>query len=193
MSSQSKAIYLQASILAFTLASLNCNAQLGQQNNNRLQRFLEESSIVNFEEIKSDAVGQILKHNVYYITRKTKNTFDTSKTHEDKFIVLDTGETIVHFECLNDNTLLPKFLSLIRDDFILDPQTAPLFEDLLDIIYPIEEWKIDKREIVQKNGKWYFLRDAYFRSKQGFEVTLDSDGKIIAICYKMKWDEPDGS
>jgi len=58
-----------------------------------------------------------------------------------------------------------------------------------DPVEKIAEWKPDKREFFFTNGKWYFLRDGYFRSKQGFEITVDSKGKITHICYKMKWDE----
>lgn len=105
------------------------------------------------------------------------------------FIVIDDGEQVQNFEQIGTNTALPKLQSYIRGDFILNSQTAPLFQTILDFIYPIAAWKPDKREYFFKNGKWYFLRDAYFRSKQGFEISVDTDGKITSISYKMKWDE----
>ena len=182
-----------AALFCSLLFCLPAFTQTNEQTNARLEAFLEESTETIVEEINSTVLEQILKYKVYSITRKTKNTFDSTKTHNDTFIVMDTGEKIIHFEQIHKAKSLSEFLSFIKEDFILDPETAPLFEDMLDIMYPIADWKIDKREIIHKNGKWYFLRDAYFRTKQGFEITLDSSGKITAIRYKMKWDEPDGS
>ncbi len=180
-----------AALLCSLLFYFPAYSQINEQTDARLKTFLEESSLVTFKEVQSEAIGCILKHKVYFINRYTKNTYQNDRTREDKFIVLDTGEEIMHFEQINSNTSLDDFLNVIKDDFVLDPQTAPLFEDLLDIIYPVAAWKVDKREFFHKNGSWYFLRDAYFRTKQGFEVTIDPDGKITSIRYKMKWDEPD--
>jgi len=168
-------------------------SQINEQTNARLEKFIEESSRITFEEVNSEAIENILKHRVYFIKRNTTNTYRNDKVHENKFIVLDTGEKIMHFEQLNSNTSLDDFLSFIKDDFRLNLQTASLFEDLLDIIYPVAAWKVDKREFFFKNERCYFLRDAYFRTKQGFEVTVDPDGKITSIRYKMKWDDPDRS
>lgn len=154
---------------------------------------MERSSLITFNEVESEAMSCILKYKVYFINRYTKNTYRNDRTREDKFIVLDTGDKIVHFEHINTDMVLEDFLSFIKDDFVLNLQTASLFEDLLDIIYPVAAWKVDKREFFYKNDSWYFLRDAYFRTKQGFEVTTDSNGKITSIRYKMKWDEPDRS
>ncbi|MEW2921280.1 hypothetical protein AB1A65_07415 [Muricauda sp. ANG21] len=165
--------------------------QTNEQAQHRIEAFLKESFVTTIERIDSEAIESILKYNVYCIKRKTLNTYRNDRTHEDKFIVLDTGEEIIHFQHINNNTSLDYFLSLIREDFMLDPETAPVFEGVLDILYPVADWKIDKREYFFKDGSWYFLRDAYFRTKQGFKVTTDTEGKIVSICYKMKWDEPD--
>ncbi|MBO0321447.1 hypothetical protein J0X14_03990 [Muricauda sp. CAU 1633] len=182
-----------AALLCSLLFCLPAFTQINEETHARLETFLEESSITSFEQVTSDAIEYILDSNVYVIKRKTLNTYQNNKVREDRFIVLDAGEEILHFEQINRNTSLDDFLGHIKNDFILDPQTAPLFEELLDIVYPVAAWKVDKREFFHKNGSWYFLRDAYFRTKQGFEVTTDADGKITSIRYKMKWDEPDRS
>ncbi|WP_067035692.1 hypothetical protein [Allomuricauda sp. CP2A] len=179
-----------AALLCTLLFYFQAYSQINEQTDARLKKFLEKSSLVTFKEVQSDAIACILKHKVYIINRYTKNTYRNDSTREDKFIVLDTGDNIIHFEHINSDTSLNDFLGIIKDDFVLNPQTAPLFEDMLDILYPVAAWKVDKREFFYKNDRWYFLRDAYFRTKQGFEVTTDPDGKITSIRYKMKWDEP---
>ena len=171
------------------LFPLNCFSQIKEQASKRLDRFISESCKTTYEEIDSVRISEVLKYKVYYITQETKNLYGQKKKSSNMFIVIDDGEQVQNFEQIGTNTALPKLQSYIRGDFILNSQTAPLFQTILDFIYPIAAWKPDKREYFFKNGKWYFLRDAYFRSKQGFEISVDTDGKITSISYKMKWDE----
>ncbi|RIV44204.1 hypothetical protein [Flagellimonas pelagia] len=171
------------------ICSFNCLSQVKEQVSKRLDKFISESCKTTYEEIDSVRISEVLKYKVYCITQETKNLYGQKKKSSNMFIVIDDGEQVQNFEQIGTNTALPKLQSYIRGDFILNPQTAPLFQTILDFIYPIAAWKPDKREYFFKNGKWYFLRDAYFRSKQGFEISIDTDGKITSISYKMKWDE----
>ena len=183
-------IYL---LVPFLPCCYHSYAQVNEQAMERLNRFMQESCQTTYEEIEPELVSEILKYNVYYISRETKNMYGRKQHSSSRFIVIDTGGHVKTFERTKTNTELPELFSYIRQDFLLNEQSAPEFQTLLDIIYPIESWKPDKREFFFKEGKWYFLRDAYFRTKQGFEVSVDSDGKITRIQYKMKWDETDES
>lgn len=157
----------------------------------RLDKFVEESCETTYREIPADSIAQVLKYKVYHITQEIKNLYGKKDSDINKFIVIDNGEKVSGFERINGNTDLPKFQSYIREDFQLTDLTAPYFQGMLDLTYPLPSWKPDKREFFFAHGKWYFLRDAYFRTKQGFEVTVDAEGKVLSICYKMKWDEPE--
>ncbi len=156
---------------------------------NRLDQFMRESSTTTYREVSPDSTAQVLKYAVYHITQETKNLYGSKDTDINRMIVIDTGEKVNSFEQIRGDTDLPKFKSYIREDFRLTEQTAVYFQGVLDLTYPLPSWKPDKREFFFTNGKWYFLRDAYFRTKQGFEVTVDAEGKILSICYKMKWDQ----
>ena len=179
--------YVLASTLL--LGSSNAFSQEDPQTTQRLNNFINRSCTTNYKKITSESVQNILKHDVYYITHEIKNLYGDKETELHEFIVVDNGHEVQPFEKIQMNTPLPKLTSYIREDFVLNPESAPHFQALFDYIYPIAEWKPDKREFFFTNGKWYFLRDGYFRSKQGFEITVDSKGKITHICYKMKWDE----
>lgn len=174
---------------ALLLGSSNAFSQENPQTTQRLNNFIKQSCTKNYKKITSESVQNILKHDVYYITQEIKNLYGDKETEIHEFIVVDNGREVQPFEKIQMSTPLPKLTSYIREDFVLNPESAPHFQALLDYIYPIAEWKPDKREFFFTNGKWYFLRDGYFRSKQGFEITVDSKGKINHICYKMKWDE----
>lgn len=159
----------------------------------RLDQFVNASCKTTFTEIQSDALAQILKFKVFHIKKEINHVYGEKENRSVTFIVIDDGTQVNSFERIKTDTELPELLSYIRSDFCLNENTAPLFETVLDHIYPIEEWKPDKREFFFKDDKWYFLRDAYFRTKQGFEVTVDSNGKITNIRYKMKWDQNNDS
>ncbi|MEC8831131.1 MAG: hypothetical protein VX772_02135 [Bacteroidota bacterium] len=174
---------------ALLLGSPNVFSQEDPQTTQRLDNFIKQSCTTTKTQITSESVSTILKYDVYYITQEIKNIYGEKETEIQEFIVVDNGHEVQPFEKIQMNTPLPKLTSYIREDFILNPESAPHFQALLDYIYPIAEWKPDKREFFFTKGKWYFLRDGYFRSKQGFEITVDSKGKITHICYKMKWDE----
>lgn len=155
----------------------------------RLDNFINSSCTTNYNQIRSEYIQSILKHDVFYITQETTNIYGEKEKEVNEFIVVDTGLEVKRFERIKTDTPLPELRSYIREDFVLNQESAPDFQALLDYIYPIADWKPDKREFFFKNGKWYFLRDAYFRTKQGFEITVNPNGKITHICYKMRWDE----
>ncbi|UBZ15324.1 hypothetical protein LDL77_06320 [Flagellimonas marinaquae] len=165
------------------------DAQNDTETELRLDNFINKSCTTNYNQITSESVQNILKHDVFYITQETKNIYGEKEKEVHEFIVVDTGLEVKRFERIKTDTPLPELRSYIREDFMLNEESAPHFQTLLDYIYPIADWKPDKREFFFKNGKWYFLRDAYFRTKQGFEITVGPKGKITHICYKMRWDE----
>lgn len=176
--------------ILFLLPSISA-AQLDGAATERLDKFMGESCETKYREIAPDSMAQILKYKIYHITQEIKNLYGKKDMDINKFIVIDDGKKVNSFERIHGDTDLPKFKSHIREDFRLTDRTAPNFQGMLDLTYPIPSWKPDKREFFFTNGKWYFLRDAHFRTKQGFEVTVDADGKILSIRYKMKWDEPE--
>lgn len=173
----------------FLLSTSSAFCQNDIEGTLRLDNFLNQSCTTQYTEITSESVKRILKYDVFHIKQETKNIYGEKEKQVNEFIVIDNGREVNRFEHIKTNTELPKLTSYILEDFVLNKDSAPYFQTLLDYIYPIAEWKPDKREFFLKNGKWYFLRDAYFRSKQGFQVTVNSKGKITHICYKMKWNE----
>ncbi|MDF0707340.1 hypothetical protein [Flagellimonas okinawensis] len=157
----------------------------------RLDTFISENCTTDYTQISAASVEKVLKYSVYRIRQEIKNIYGEKKVKLNEFIVIDNGKKASCFEAIRTNKQLPELTSYIKENFALNPENAAIFQSMLDYIYPIADWKPDKREYFFKNGKWYFLRDKHFRSRQGFEVTVDSHGKIKNICYKMKWDEED--
>ena len=169
------------------------HCQGNEHTTERLDHFMQENCKSFYTEMDSINIAKVLKYKVYHINQEIQNLYGQKSKDSNLFIVIDDGQQIQTFERIGKNTGLPKLLDFIKEDFVLNDTTALLFQTVLDVIYPLPEWKPDKREYFFRDGKWYFLRDAYFRTKQGFEITIDTDGKITGICYKMKWDDHERS
>ena len=131
---------------ALLLGSPNVFSQEDPQTTQRLDNFIKQSCTTTKTQITSESVSTILKYDVYYITQEIKNIYGEKETEIQEFIVVDNGHEVQPFEKIQMNTPLPKLTSYIREDFILNPESAPHFQALLDYIYPIAEWKPDKRE-----------------------------------------------
>lgn len=189
MSRISKTIFGRFFLAFLWLSACTAYCQNDHEETLRLDNFLNKSCTTQYTKITSESVQGILKYDVFHISQETKNIYGEKDKQVNEFIVIDDGKEVHRFEHIKTNTDLPRLTSYIHEDFVLNKESAPHFQVLLDYIYPIAEWKPDKREYFFKNGKWYFLRDSYFRSKQGFEIIVDSKGKITHIRYKMKWDE----
>jgi len=62
-------------------------------------------------------------------------------------------------------------------------EDAQLFEKMLDEITPFYE---PKKERLQKDNAWFFIRDESFGDNEGFAVTIDSNGKIQQITHSRE-------
>ncbi|HPF93147.1 MAG TPA: hypothetical protein PLV65_04390, partial [Tenuifilaceae bacterium] len=62
-------------------------------------------------------------------------------------------------------------------------EDAQLFEKMLDEITPFYE---PKKERLQKDNAWFFIRDESFGDNEGFAVTIDSNGKIQKITHSRE-------
>ncbi len=176
-------------IMSF-LTSLFSFSQINESTSKRLDKFVEENSTISYKEIDAEPISKVLKHKVYFITLTTRNMYNATESDQDEFIVIDLGDKVKRFELDNTNKDMPELQSYIKEDFILDDKSASMFQGLLDLIYPIDEWESEHKEYFKKDGKWYFLRDEFFSSKEGFEITIDPNGKITSIRYKMEWEQP---
>jgi hypothetical protein len=62
-------------------------------------------------------------------------------------------------------------------------EDAQLFEKMLDEITPFYE---PKKERLQKDNAWFFIRDESFGDNEGFAVTIDSNGRVQRITHSRE-------
>ncbi|MDD3568977.1 MAG: hypothetical protein PHT92_11315 [Bacteroidales bacterium] len=88
------------------------------------------------------------------------------------------------FESHTDMLTSSIFLGSIDPKFSLKTdEDAELFEKILDEITPFFD---PKKERLQKDNAWLFIRDESFGDNEGFAVTIDSNGKIQRITYSRE-------
>ncbi len=71
--------------------------------------------------------------------------------------------------------------SLVCDDFVLDEQSAVVFQDALDVLFPMGHFAQKHKMFYGENEKWIFVRDESFGAKVGIIVDVDDGGKVIRI------------
>ena len=121
----------------FLLSTSSTFGQIDIDVSNRLDNFMSESREISYNEITSESVKNILKYSVFHILQETKNIYGKKEKNINEFIVIDTGEKVTRFEPVKSNTNLPELTSYIQDAFVLNKDTAPHFQALLDYIYPL--------------------------------------------------------
>ncbi len=87
-----------------------------------------------------------------------------------------------------DRMMLPSsdlFISSISTDFTLKKESdAILFQEML---YLFDQQNFSKG-FYNKGKEWFFVRNEMFDNKEGFKVTTDENGKILAVEYSGKFE-----
>lgn len=82
---------------------------------------------------------------------------------------------------------LAYFDGLISPDFKLDEDSASDFMAALKALFDDRFFdKVDGKSIRKVNGDWQFLTGTFFDHLKGFVVSVDADGHITAVHYKLK-------
>lgn len=82
---------------------------------------------------------------------------------------------------------LDYFDPLINPDFTLNDGTAEDFRAALKALFGDRFFdKVDGKSIRKVNGDWQFLTGTFFDHLKGFVVSVDQQGHITAVHYKLK-------
>jgi hypothetical protein len=86
------------------------------------------------------------------------------------------------------NADLPALKSLVKPDFKLKGDAAgKVFEEALDLLYPVDVRYDEKRKAVRHVGaEWLFIRGTFIADFKGLVVTTDADGTIRSIKYSRE-------
>jgi len=104
-----------------------------------------------------------------------------------KTIMLVKGKSgIVEIEECSSTGGMPALQSIIKKDFkIKSDADSLLFEEALDVLYPLGGFDKKKKERYKIGNDWYFIRGTFFSNKKGFIVSVNEKGNITKIKYDL--------
>ncbi len=98
------------------------------------------------------------------------------------------GTTVKMTEGIHMDLECPVLMSLVRKDFRLkDENAAKLFEESLNVIYPVDEKEKVNIKHLKKGTQWVFIRGKFFDDFTAFLVTVSPDGTISKIEVKLAY------
>ena len=132
--------------------------------------------------LNSTAVSLVLDASLYRIDM-TKRLDEYSYT-SDKFFAINYQDKYSVLKGCAD--LLPT----IRPDFSLNGmESALLFEEVLDVLYPVSTFEEKNKNRYQIDNTWIFVREESFGDLRGYEVEVDDSGSILSIQSSNKLEE----
>ena len=133
------------------------------------------SSEISFEKqkVQSDVLPQIFDAQFYTIVFTEQETSESNRSQE--FIAYDANGTYAELKEKED------LIFLIKEDFVINEANALLFQDALDVLYPLDYFDKKAKANYKKDNKWIFVRSDSFGEKKGFVLFLNGSGKIIGL------------
>ena len=101
-----------------------------------------------------------------YVSSMTSTESFTAVGRDGEYSVLKKNEQLVPY---------------ISESFVLNEESALLFQDTLDLMFPLGHFAKEHKAFYQEGDQWIFVRDESFGEKEGVTVSVDGDGKIVGI------------
>jgi len=144
---------------------------------NNIKKLLNKNITTNKSLLVSKELGIVFDaifYNIAIITVEKDETGSMKSTENIKAVKNNKDEFLL-FKEISDMT------KIIKEDFILNSKTAKIFQDALDILFPLGHFDKKHKNNYQKGEKWFFIRGETFNKKTGVVVTIDKKGKIVKI------------
>ncbi len=143
-------------------------------------KFTTEKSRLNPEIMSLVFDARFYKIDLVTTEIDSSDGYVSTMTSTDSFLAMSRDDV---FSVLKNNQELTEVIS---DDFLLNEQSAPRFQDALDELFPLGHFAKKHQAFYQKDNQWIFVRDESFGEKVGIAVLVAADGKIESI-------EPEGT
>lgn len=124
--------------------------------------------------VNSTPVSIVMDASFYRIDITTK--LDESSYTSDKFFAIEKNNEYSVLKDCND------LVGAISADYSLkSTESALLFEEVLDVLYPVSTFDEKNKDRYQIDNTWIFVREESFGDLRGYEVTIDDSGSVQAI------------
>ncbi|HBZ35289.1 MAG TPA: hypothetical protein DEO33_02525 [Rikenellaceae bacterium] len=121
--------------------------------------------------------GKFYKINIFFVETGS----GANSCGSDNYVNVN-GSVISMIEPVHMDLECPVLLSLVRKDFLLtNENSATLFENALNVLYPEDENEIQNIKHLRKDSQWIFLRGKFFDDSTAFIATTGPEGEILKI------------
>ena len=125
------------------------------------------------EKIQSDVLQQVFNAVFYTIVFTEQETAESSRTQT--FIAYFANGVYAELKEKED------IIFLIKKDFVLNEENAIIFQDALDVLYPLDYFDKKVKTNYKKDNQWVFVRSESFGEKKGFVLFINGSSKIIGL------------
>ena len=179
---------LFSSCLVFIVFLSNLSAQtVDSLDQKRIEAFVRSNVYVKPEVVDKEATAKVFEGTFFKAEVKISYIPTESSSYSESGInVYNDSVTKLRSCCSNQE--FPELLSLVKKDFLLnDEKSAQLFENALNVLYPVKKKEIPNVRHLQEGNQWVFIRGTFFDDLQAFVVTTDSNGIITKIAYELPY------
>jgi len=154
---------------------------------------LIEAFVKSNVEIKLETVDQVTASKVFSGTFFKLNIgfietgSGANSCGSDNYINVN-GSAVNMIEPIHMDLPCPVLMSMIKKDFLLkDESAAKLFEEALNVLYPVDEDEIQNVKHLQKDSQWIFLRGKFFDDFTAFIVTTGLNGVVTNVELELAY------
>ncbi len=153
-----------------------------------IEDFVKNRVEFQLEDIDQTAISKVFSGKFYKINFFFVETGSGANSCGSDNYINVSGSAISLIEPVHMDLECPVLMSLIRQDFLLtDENSAKLFENALNVLYPEDENEMQNIKHLKKGSQWIFLRGKFFDDHTAFIATTTPDGKIIRIDLELSF------
>lgn len=176
----------ETSLVVFNIKSPNTEKAetVSQEDRESIKSLLRGKSTTEKSILNPEIISQVFNADFYKIDIITT----TVEISEDGKFTFSSTESFMAVARDGDYSVFKKndeLVTYISNDFVLNEKSAPLFQDALDVLFPMGHFAEKHKTFYQQGDQWVFVRDESFGDKIGIAVKVNGDGKVITV-------EPEG-
>src|SRR5690625_90054 len=155
----------------------------------RIEAFVRSNVYVQPEVVDKETTAKVFYGTFFKAEVKISYIPTESSTYSESGINIH-NDSVTKIRSCCSNQEFPALLSLVKKDFLLNnEESAQLFENALNVLYPVKKKEIPNVRHLQEGTKWLFIRGTFFDDLQAFIVTTDTNGRIKNIAYELPYIE----
>jgi hypothetical protein len=175
--------------LASVMIMVNLSAQtIAPESQKLIEAFVKSNIDIQLEAIDQVTVSKVFSGTFFKINIGFIETGSGANSCGSDNYVNVNGSAVNMIEAIHMDLECPVLMSIIKKDFVLKDETAAkLFEEALNVLYPVDEEEIQNVKHLHKDSQWIFLRGKFFDDFTAFIVTTGSNGIVTKVELELAY------